>query len=108
MLKNFDDPNRATDTLLSLLTTCGTLAGIAVGLAGLVNSSPKGSAVTLADDILLLSALGFLLDCYLAFFALRNVGQPLAARLLPVIDGIFLLSLTLIVFSGFVVAFELM
>ena len=65
-------------------------------------------ASTLADDILMLSALGFLVVCYLIFFAIRKIDSPAAQKMIQLIDVIFLLSLTLIVFSGFIVAYELL
>ena len=108
MLKNLASPKEARDVLLSLLSTSGTLAGIAVGLVGLINTRADSDASTLADDILMLSALGFLVVCYLIFFAIRKIDSPAAQKMIQLIDVIFLLSLTLIVFSGFIVAYELL
>lgn len=106
MLKNLKDAKLVRDTLLSLLPTCGTMAGIDVGLAGLVEASPRGGELTLADEFLLASALGFLLICYLVFFAMRDVESVRTQRVMTLIDWLFLSSLTLTVFSGFVVAYE--
>lgn len=92
--------------MLSLLPTSGTLAGIGVGLAGLLVNRPKGASATLADEILLFSALGFLVVCYLIFFAIRNIESSVSKTIMQLIDALFLISLTLIVFSGFVVAYE--
>ena len=58
--------------------------------------------------MLLFSALGFLLVCYLIFFALRRVHLGLLPRWTTVIDLVFLASLTLMVFSGFVILYEFM
>jgi hypothetical protein len=108
MLKNLKNLKESRETLLSLLPTSGTLAGIAVGLVGLINTGARSSASTFADDILMLSALGFLVVCYLIFFALRHIESIAAYRMIQLIDVIFLLSLTLIVLSGFLVVYELM
>jgi len=108
MLKNLNSPKEARGVLLSLLPTSGTLAGIAVGLVGLINTRAGSDASTLADDILMLSALGFLVVCYLIFFAIRKIDSAAAHRIIRVIDVIFLFSLTLIVFSGFIVVYELL
>lgn len=108
MLKHVKDPKEARDTLLALMPTCGTLAGIGVGLAGMIKSGAGGGTTTVADDILLVSALGFLFACYLIFFALRQTRASVTTRMMKLIDVVFLVSLTLIVFSGFVVVYELM
>lgn len=108
MLKNLKEPREVRETMLSLLPTCGTLAGIAIGLVGVINLRPAGGAATLADEILLLSALGFLVACYLIFFAMRTACQQTLYRMMRAIDFVFLASLTLVVFSGFVVVYELM
>lgn len=108
MLKNLKDPKEARDAMLSLLSTSGTLAGIGVGLVGFINAGRGGAAATLADDILLLSALGFLVVCYLVFFAVRNINPSVARRMMQVIDLLFLASMTLMVLAGFIVAYALM
>lgn len=108
MLKNLKDPKTAVDALLSLLPTSGTLAGIAVGLGGLINSGLMGDVATLADDMLLVSALGFLLTCYLIFFAVRHIDRPYANLMVQAIDALFLFALTLVVLSGFVAVYTLL
>lgn len=108
MLKNLKDPKEAREAMLALLPTCGTLAGIAIGLVGVINFRPAGGAATIADEILLFSSLAFLVACYLIFFALRTSNDELRSRMLQAIDVIFLGALTLVVFSGFVVVYELM
>jgi hypothetical protein len=108
MLKNLRDPKEARDAMLSLLSTAGTLAGIAVGLVGIMNASRGESVATAADDILLLSALGFLCVCYLVFFAVRNVSAAQAWKVLEIIDLVFLASMTLMVLAGFIVVYTMM
>lgn len=108
MLKNLKESKEAREAMLSLLPTCGTLAGIAIGLVGVINLRPTGGAVTIADEILLFSALGFLVACYLIFFAIRTVNESSRIKMMRLIDLVFLVSLTLVVFSGFVVVYELM
>ena len=108
MLKNLRDPKEARDAMLSLLSTAGTLAGFGVGLVGIINADRGGGPSTIADDILLLSALGFLVVCYLIFFAVRNVPGATAWRMLEIIDIVFLGSMTLMVLAGFIVVYTLM
>jgi hypothetical protein len=107
MLKNLKEPKEARDAMLSLLATSGTLAGIGVGLVGFINVGRGGAVATLADDILLLSALGFLVVCYLVFFAVRTVTTSAARRMMQLIDLLFLASMTLMVLAGFIVAYTL-
>lgn len=107
MLKNLDDPKQARDAMFSLLQTSGTLAGIGVGLVGIINVGRGGTVATLADDILLLSALGFLVVCYLVFFAVRSINAGTVRRMTQVIDILFLASMTLMVLAGFIVAYAL-
>jgi len=108
MLKNLKEAKEAREAMLSLLPTCGTLAGIAIGLVGVINIRPVGGAATVADEILLFAALGFLVSCYLIFFAIRTVNEGSRIKMMRLIDLVFLISLTLVVFSGFVFVYELM
>lgn len=107
MLKSIKDPKALRDALLSLLPTSATLAGIGVGLVSIINATPHAKS-TVADDILLVSSSGFLAVCYLIFFAMRSIESKHIARYILLIDILFLISLTLVVFSGFAVTYELM
>jgi len=108
MLKNLREPREAREAMLSLLSTSGTLAGIGIGLVGIMNAGRGGNAATIVDDILLLSALGFLSVCYLIFFAVRIAGKATPLKMLGLIDVLFLASITLMVLAGFIVAYTLM
>lgn len=103
MLKNINDPKELRLTLLSLLSTSGTLAGISLALVGIVNLRITNSAVeSFADDLFLFSALGFVAVCYCTFFALRHLHSGRKAqRWVTIIDVVFLSSLTLLLFAGF-------
>ena len=78
MLKNLRNPTDTSSAMLSLLPTSGTMAGISIGLMGVVNLRQTPTISSVADDMLLFSALGFLLVCYLIFFALRRVHVGLS------------------------------
>lgn len=108
MLKNLKDSKEAREAMLSLLPTSGTLAGISIGLVGVINSGMKGNVSTIADDVLLVAALGFLFVCYMIFFAIRHEDTKVASGLMHMIDITFLFPMTLIVFSGFIVVYEFM
>ncbi len=110
MLKHIDDRNELRQTLLSLLSTSGTLAGISLALVGIVNLKIKiinTSIESMADDLFLFASLGFVVVCYLTFFALRRLHTNRQAhRWINIIDVAFLCSLTLLLFAGFATVYE--
>lgn len=109
MLKNIDDPKILLDMLLSLLTTSGTLAGISLALVGIVNFRITSSNVeSVADDIFLFASLGFVLVCYMTFFAIRHMQSPRFRVWTDVIDFTFLSALTLLLVAGFVTVYAFM
>lgn len=108
MLRDLRDPKEARETMLSMLETAGTLAGIGIGLVGFIESNRAGATATIADDVLLLSALGFLVVCYLACFAMRGSSAVTAWKMVQAIDIIFLASMTFMVLAGFIVLYALM
>lgn len=108
MLKNLRDPKEARDAMLSLLSTAGTLAGIDIALVGFINTGRGDTTTTIADDILLLSAMGFLCVCYLIFFAVRNLTGTHAWRMLAIIDLMFLGAMTLMVLAGVIVVYTML
>lgn len=108
MLKNINDASDIRQVLLSLLSTSGTLAGISLALVGIVNLKLTNAKLeSLADDLFLFSSLGFVIVCYLTFFALRHIHSPRAQYWNNVIDLLFLASLTLLVVAGFVTVYAI-
>ena len=74
-----------------------------MGIVNLRITSTKVASA--ADDIFLFASLGFVLVCYMTFFAIRHIQSPRLAQWTDVIDFIFLLSLTLLVIAGFVTVY---
>ena len=96
------------DELLQLLSVAGTLAGLSITAVALLHSVGKTqTSSTIADDVLVLSALLFLLCTYAIFFALRTRQLRIARILERAADTLFLLALTGMVASGFVMAYTL-
>ncbi|HEU5169013.1 MAG TPA: hypothetical protein VFU46_00675 [Gemmatimonadales bacterium] len=62
---------------------------------------------SLADNLLAVDALAFLLSCFLAYLALRSRAPARRHRLERLADGIFLLGLTAMVLIGGLIAYEL-
>lgn len=97
------------EELLQLLTLAGTLAGLCITGIALFHSIGRGTVPgTLADDMLAISALLFLLCTYLIFFALRVAKEVIAQRLERLVDALFLLGLTGMVGAGFVMVYTVL
>ena len=87
--------------MLQLLSLSGTLAGLCITGVTLFHTLGSVSVQdTLADDILAISALMFLLCTYIIFFTLRTQQESLALTLEKAVDTIFLLALTGMVTAG--------
>jgi hypothetical protein len=97
------------EELLQLLTLAGTLAGLCITGVALFHSIGRGTVPgTLADDMLAIAALLFLLSTYLIFFALRVASEALARHLELIVDALFLLGLTGMVGAGFVMVYTVL
>lgn len=105
MFRGVEDTERVRDLLMSLLSTSGTLAGISIGLASMTNARADKVA-TIADDLFVLCAAGFLIVCWLAVAVTRNLSSPRLRRWTNALDALFLGSLTLLVICGFLVVYE--
>ena len=96
------------EELLQLLSVSGTLAGLCITGVTLFHTVGRATlAETLADDLLAISALLFLLCTYAIFIALRTKRETLAIFLDKVADTLFLLALTGMVASGFIMVYAL-
>lgn len=94
--------------LISLLSLSGTLAGLSItGVTLFRTLSDTRGAGTLADDLLALCALAFLLSSYTIFWALRSHKPRLVSRLTAIADGLFLSGLTVMVFVGFLMLYSI-
>ncbi|MFL5140040.1 MAG: hypothetical protein ACJ8C9_15450 [Microvirga sp.] len=107
---NTDTPSgRSTwlrEELLQLLSVSGTLAGLCITAVALFHTVGSSSvSKTVADDALAISALLFLLCTYVIFFALRTKRNSLALALEKIADALFLVALTGMVGSGFVMVY---
>jgi hypothetical protein len=94
------------EELSSLLSLCGTLAGLCIGIVAFINASGKGSA-TLVDDVLAVCAAAFLLCIYLVVWALRTRAAKRAALLGTAIQFVFLSTLTVMTAAAFVMVYTI-
>lgn len=97
------------EELLQLLSLSGTLAGLSItGVAVFRAMNRESMSATIADDLLALSALLFLVCLYVIFFGLRTEREALARVLERAADILFLLALTIMVASGFIMVYSVM
>lgn len=94
------------EELLHLLSVSATLSGLCITVVALMNTFGKRIAsATIVDDMFAICALLFLLGMYLIFTALRIKNQTLVARLVKLIDAIFLFSMTCMTLASFVMVY---
>jgi hypothetical protein len=106
MLKHANNKSDIREILLALLSNSGTLAGISLALVGIINLKPNNSRLdTIADDLFLFSSLGFVVVCYMVFFAIRLLDSPRITYWARIIDFLFLGSLTMQVVAGFLTVY---
>ena len=106
MLKKVKDHKDLPHFLFSLLSTSGTLAGLSLALVGIINLKVANTKIeTIADDMVLLSSVGFFAVCYIIFFTLRQHHPENVRYWTNLIDVVFLSSMTLLVVAGFVVVY---
>src|SRR3954465_1085944 len=94
------------EELLQLLSVSGTLAGLCITGVALFHTVGSSSVPqTVADVPPLISPLLFLLCTYIIFFALRTHRNAVALALEKIADALFLLALTGMVASGFIMVY---
>jgi hypothetical protein len=94
------------EELLSLLSLSGTMAGLCITGVTLFYTVGKSSrAGTIVDDLLAVCALLFLVCTYVIFFALRIRKPALVALLEKFVDVLFVIALTGMVGTGFVMLY---
>jgi len=97
------------EELLHLLTISATLAGLCItGVMLIYTMDVPTFQATFADNILAITAMLFLLCTYIIFFALRTEREELALLLNKIVDIFFLIALTNMVISGFIMIYTIM
>lgn len=96
------------EELLHLLSVSGTLSGLCITGVTLFHTLGRATLPeTFADDLLAISALLFLLCTYVIFIALRTRRESMAVLLEKVADTLFLVALSGMVGSGFIMVYTL-
>ena len=97
------DQNDSLDTLVS---ASGTLAGISLALVGVLaakNSLTKTE--TLADDLFLFSSIGFLIVLAICYLAQKEKSESRTAKTQRTAEWLFSLSLAMTLVAGFVLVY---
>lgn len=89
-----------------IFTASASMVGICLTSIGLFRISDRLKGIgTLADELLAVDAVGFLMSCLLAYLALKSRDRQWRESIERVADAIFLLGLCLMVMiSGLIVA----
>src|SRR5216110_2747389 len=90
------DPNShlEQDICIHIFTVSSAMVGVCLTVIGLIRVViTLGSADTLADDLLAVDALLFLLSCLLSYWALRSRGLRRMHRLEKIADAIFIVAM---------------
>ncbi len=90
------DPNShlEQDICIHIFTVSSAMVGVCLTVIGLIRVViTLGSADTLADDLLAVDALLFLLSCLLSYWALRSRGLRRMHRLEKIADAIFIIAM---------------
>jgi multisubunit Na+/H+ antiporter MnhF subunit len=94
--------------VIQLLSLSGTLAGLCITALTVFKTLIKSFvSVTIADDVLAVSALSFLVATYLFFFSLRVKENGLGSIFEKLGDLFFLFGLSGMVSSGFVMVYTI-
>jgi hypothetical protein len=97
------------EELLHLLSVSGTMAGLCImGVTLFYTMASKSFAGTVADDILAVCPLLFLLCTYFVFWALRTKRQEIAGQLVKIADIFFAMALTGMVAAGFIMVYSIL
>ena len=96
-----------TELCVHIFSVSAGLVGVCLTVIGLVRIVQELQDLdTLADDLLAVDALGFLGSCLLAYLALRAQGRR-RTRLESWADGVFMVSLCVMVAACAVIAYQL-
>jgi len=106
MTQSTGSDTRIQNEMLHLLSVSGTLAGLCITVVALINTLGKSTrAATVVDDMFAICALLFLICIYLIFSALRVRRQRIAKMLVKSVDILFMVAMTLMTGSAFIMVY---
>ncbi len=94
-------PSRLADDLcIHIFTVSAGMVGVCLTVIGLIRIVISIRKIdTVADDILAVNAVLFLIACLVAYSALRSRDRRRMVKLEHVADAVFLLAMTVMVFA---------
>ena len=102
------DTGHVTEELAGrIFSASAGLVGVCLTVIGLFRLARFRSINSVADNLLAVVNLGFLLACFFSYLALRGPGSDRARRLERIADLLFLASLAMTVVVGALIAYEL-
>ncbi|MBK6485827.1 MAG: hypothetical protein IPF98_02935 [Gemmatimonadetes bacterium] len=91
-----------------IFTVSAGLVGVCITVIGLFALLPRPNSVrSIADDLIALDALMFLIACTSAYFALRSSKASAWRRMERLADSVFIVGLIGMVSIGILIAYEL-
>ncbi|MBE2210089.1 MAG: hypothetical protein IAE66_00685 [Xanthomonadaceae bacterium] len=94
------------DSLDTLVTASGTLAGISLALVGVLSAKNSLTKTeTLADDFFLFSSIGFLIVLAMCYLAQKEKSVSGTAKTQKTAEWIFSISLILTLVAAFVLVY---
>jgi hypothetical protein len=108
MTQTKSDNRLEEDVSIHIFSVSAAMVGVCLTVIGLIRVAlaiRKG--VTLADDLLALDALVFLVSCLLSYFALRRRGSRRMYRVECTADILFIAGLVLMVLVCGLIVYEI-
>ena len=98
--------SKLSESLDTLVSASGTLAGIGLALVGILSAkSSLTKTETVADDFFLFASIGFLVVLAMGYLAQKETSEVRTARTQRVAEWIFSISLVLLLMAGFVLVY---
>ena len=96
------------DVSIHILSVSAAMVGVCLTVIGLIRIViTMGKFDTIADNILALASLIFLISCFCSYWALRTRGTRRMHRLERIADAAFLLGLLLMVIVCGIITFSM-
>ncbi len=98
--------SNSSNSLDTLISISGTIAGIALALVGILSSKSAITRIeTLADDVFLFASIGHLLVVVIGYIAQRDSEKSYDKKLILLAEKIFSVSLIAVVVGAFIMVY---
>lgn len=97
--------NKSADVSQHILPVAATMVGVCMTVITVMQIAPKNRLTSLADDLLAIDSLLFLISTLLSYWTIRPIASSQKLELWA--DRFFLIGMIFMVIISFLVAFEL-